>query len=99
MKIAVHFTNHILTPLTTTAAAFNTDVAISKRHVDEGSKSRKKIALVMTNEDMDEVIKIIKSVEDSGLLTDEISEAVEIESKQGKGGYLVSKFGSFNILT
>lgn len=53
----------------------------------------------MTNEDMDEVIKIIKSVEDSGLLTDEISEAVEIESKQGKGGYLVSKFGSFNILT
>ena len=36
MKIAVHFTNHILTPLTTMAAAFNTDVAISKRHVDEG---------------------------------------------------------------
>ena len=40
------------------------------------------------NEDMDNVIKIVKSLEDSGILIDGVTEAVKHELKKQEGGFL-----------
>ena len=43
--------------------------------------ARKGFTLFITNEDMNDIIKVIKSLEDSGVLTDGVTETVEHEIK------------------
>ena len=47
----------------------------------------KGITLVISNEDMDDIIKIIKSLENSGVLIDVVNETVKDEIKKQEGGY------------
>ena len=51
-------------------------------------------ALIISNEEMEEIIKIIKSLKDSGLLIKDVSETIENRGKQQKGGSLVMLFGT-----
>ena len=48
----------------------------------------KEIALVISNEDMHDLIRIIKSLEDLGLLIDGVSKKVKHEIKKQEGGFL-----------
>ena len=41
----------------------------------------------MINDDMEDLLKIVKSLEDSGILLDEITETVKNEVKEQKGGF------------
>ena len=45
-------------------------------------KARKGFTLFITNEDINDVMKIIKSLEDSGVLTDGVTETVKKEIKK-----------------
>ena len=45
-------------------------------------RAGKEITLVISNEDLGKIIKIIKSLQDSSLLIDGTSEAVETESRK-----------------
>ena len=45
----------------------------------------KRLTLFISNEDTNDVIKIIKPLEDSGVLTDGVSETVKHEIKQERG--------------
>ena len=45
-------------------------------------------ALIISNEDMEDTTKIVKSSEKSGLLIKGISETIKNEVKQQKGGFL-----------
>ena len=45
-------------------------------------KARKGFTLFITNEDINDVMKIIKSLEDSGVLTDGVTETVKQEIKK-----------------
>ena len=45
-------------------------------------RAGKEITLVISNEDLGKIIKIIKSSQDSSLLIDGTSEAVETESRK-----------------
>ena len=62
-------------------------------------------ALIISNEEMNDVIKIVKSYEESGLLIKSVSETIQNETKEQKGeffGMLLGTLGASllgNILT
>ena len=51
-------------------------------------RAGKGFALFISNEDMNEIFKIIKSLEDLGLLIDGVTETVKHEIKKQEGGFL-----------
>ena len=72
----------VLIPLGLTAAASATDAAIQKKSFGSGMTR-----LSISNEEMTDIIKIIKSVEDTGLLMKGINETIENETQEQKGGF------------
>ena len=69
-------------PLGLTAAAAARDAAIQKKIYVSG-----KTTLIISNEEMGSIMKILKSPKESGLLIKGISETVENEAKEQKGGF------------
>ena len=69
----------ILIPLELTADASATDAAIYNKMF---------ATLIISNEEMEDVIKIIKFLEESGLLIKGVSETIKNAAKEQKGGYL-----------
>ena len=61
--------------------------------------------LIISNDEMEDIIKIIKSLEDSGLLLKGVGETVQNEAREQKGGFLSILLGTLgasllgNILT
>ena len=45
------------------------------------------ITLIISNNEMEDIIKIVKSVKDSGLLLKGVTESVQNEIKEQKGGF------------
>ena len=71
MKVIVPLAKNVLAPLATMAptSAINDDIQREMR--GKGVvRARKGITLVVSNEDMDNIIRIIKSLENSGILID-----------------------------
>ena len=70
-----------------------------------GSGLRNNATLIISNNEMEGIIKIIKSLEDSGLLLEGVTEAVQNEVKEQKGGFLSMLLGTLgaglleNLLT
>ena len=54
--------------------------------------------LIISNKDMEDLIKIIKSLEDSGLLLKGVTESVQNEVKEQKGGFLSMLLGTLGLL-
>ena len=44
--------------------------------------------LIISNEEMNDIMKIVKSLEDSGLLIKEVNKAIKNEAKEQKGGFM-----------
>ena len=80
----------LLVPLRLTAAAAVTDSAIFKkmfrfgRPSDLASRNR---TLKVLNKEINDIIKIAESFEESGLLIKGVSETIENEAKGQKGGF------------
>ena len=61
--------------------------------------------LVISNYEMEDIIKIVKSLEDPGLLLQEVSETTQNKAKKQKGGFLSMLLGTLgasllgNLLT
>ena len=71
------------------ASASAINVAVQREmHRKDVVRAREGITLVMSNEDVDDIIKIINSLEKSGVLIDGVSEEVKHEIKKQKGGFL-----------
>ena len=77
----------ILLGLTTAAPA--TDAGIHKKIL--GSRTR---TLVISNKEMKDILKIVRSLEDSGLLLKGVSETIQNEGKEQKGGFLGMLIGT-----
>ena len=73
----------ILIPSGVTASVSATDAAIHKKMF--GSNT---ITLIISNEEMNDIMKMLKSLEESGLLIKGVSEAIKNEAKEQKGGFL-----------
>ena len=78
----------VLTPLGL-AAASATDAIIHKKIFGSGVTT-----LIISNEEMNGVIKIVKSLEESGLLIKGIAETIKSEAKGQKGGFLGMLLGT-----
>ena len=50
--------------------------------------------LIISNDEIDDIIKIVKSLEDSGLLLKGVNETVQNEVKEQKGGFLRMLLGT-----
>ena len=91
----------VLIPLGLTAAASAADAGIHKKILGSGNNT----TLIISNKDMDDLIKIVKSLEDSGLLLKGVTESVQNEVKEQKGGFLSMLLGTLgasllgNLLT
>ena len=72
----------VLIQLGLIAAASATDATIHKKMF--GSIM---ITLIISNEEMNDILKIIKSLEESGLLIKGVSETIKHESKEQKGDF------------
>ena len=90
----------VLIPLGLTAAASATDTAIHKRMFGSGFTT-----LIISNDEMNDIMKIVKSLEESGLLIKGMSELIQHEAKEQKGGFLGMLLGTLgasllrNLLT
>ena len=79
----------VLIPLGLTAAVSRTDAAIHKKMFGSGNTT-----LIISSEEMNDIMKILKFLEESGLLIKEASEAIENEAKEQKGGFLSMLLGT-----
>ena len=77
----------VLIPLGLTAAA---DAGIHKEILGSGSHT----TLIISNKDMEDLIKIVKSLEDSGLLLNGVTESVQNEIKEQKVGFISMLLGT-----
>ena len=73
----------VLIPLGITAAASSTDTAIHKKMFQYGTTT-----LIISNEEMNDVMKTVKSIEESGILINGVSQTVKNEAIEQKGGFL-----------
>ena len=90
----------VLIPLGLTAAASAADVGIHKKMLGSGNNT-----LITSNEEMNDIIKIVQALEDSNILLKGVTETVKNETKEQKGGFLSMLLGTLganllvNLLT
>ena len=72
----------VLVPFGLTAAASGIDAAIQKKISGSGT------TLVFSNENLNDIMKIVKSLEDAGLMMQGVTETVKNEVKEQKEGFL-----------
>ena len=91
---------NVLVPLGVTAAASAADAGIHKKILGSG-KHRLDLALphnnttlIISNDETDDVLKIVKSLEDSGILLKGVGETIQNEAKEQRGGFLSMLLGT-----
>ena len=82
MKVAMPLAKNVLAPLGLTAAMSAIDGSIQKKMRGEGIK------LVIEQEDMNDIIKIIEALENSGISLKGVTKTIENETKEQRGGLL-----------
>ena len=79
----------VLIPLGLTTAASAADAGIHKETLGSGTTT-----LTISNDEMEDIIKIVKSLEDSGFLLKEVSKTIQNEDKEQKGRFLSMSLGT-----
>ena len=82
-------TKSVLIPLGLTAAASAADAGIHKRILGSGNTT-----LIISNKEMNDIIKIVQALEDSNILLKGVTETVKNETKEQKGGFLSMLLGT-----
>ena len=72
----------VLIPLGLTAAASAADTGIHKKILGSGNTT-------LSNDEIEYIIEIVKSLQDSGLLLEEVTKMVQGEVKEQKDDFLV----------
>ena len=74
-----------------TAAASAADAEIHKKILGSG---RNNTTLIISNDEMDDILKIVKSLEKSGILLKGVNETIQHEAKEQRGGFLSMLLGT-----
>ena len=99
MKVALPLAKIVLAPLGLTAAMSATDGSIQKKIHGSGVK------LIIEQEDMNDIMKIIEALENSGNLLKGVTKTIENETKEKRGRFLSMLLGTLgasllgNLLT
>ena len=88
MKVAMPLAKNVLAPLGLTAAMSAIDGSIQKKIHGSGVK------LIIEQEDMNDIMKIIGALENSGILLKGLSKTIENETKEQRGGFLNMLLGT-----
>ena len=86
----------VLIPLQITAVASAADVGIHIKILRSGHNDPLPTILIISNNEMEDIIKIVKSFEYSGLLVKGVTEKVRNEVKEQKGGFLTMLLGTLD---
>ena len=99
MKVAMPLAKNVLASLGLTAAMSAIDGSKQKKIHDSGIK------LIIQQEDMKDIMKIIEAPENSGILLKGVSKTIENETEEQRGGFLSLLLGALgasllvNLLT
>ena len=99
MKVAMPLAKNVLAPLGLTAAMSAIDGSVQKKI--HGSV----VKLIIEQEDMNDIIKIIEALENSGILLKGVNKTIENETKEQRGGFISMLLGTLgasllgNLLT
>ena len=99
MRVAMPLAKNVLAPLGLTAAMSAIDGSLQKKNHGSG------INLIIEEEDIKDIIKIIKELENSDILLKGVSKTIENEIKEQRGGFLSMLLGTLgasllgNLLT
>ena len=55
-------------------------------------------SLIISNDEIEDILKIVKSLEDSGILLEGVSERIKNEAKEQKGGFLSMLLGALGAV-
>ena len=99
MKVAMPLAKNVLAPLGLTAAMSTIDGSIQKKILGSGVK------LIIEQEDMNDTMKIIEPLENSGILLKGVTKTIENGTKEQRGRFLGMLLGTLgpsllgNLLT
>ena len=80
MKVAIPLANNVLALLGITAAASAIDAGIQKKIHGSGTT-----ILIISNDELNDIIKIVQALEDSNILSKGASKTIKNETKEQKG--------------
>ena len=89
MKVAMPLAKNVLAPLGLSAAMSAIDGSIKKKMLGSGTTT-------FSNDEMDDILKIVKSLENSGVLLKGVSEAIQHEAKEQRGRLLGMLLGTLD---
>ena len=92
---------NVLIPLGLTVAASATDATVHKKTFGSGRLRFSDLpscntTLIISNEEMNDIMKIIRSLEESGLLIKDVIETIKIEAEEQKRGFLGMLLDTFD---
>ena len=88
MKVALPLAKNVLAPLGLTAAMSAIDGSIQKKIHGSGVK------LIIEQEGMNDIMKIIEALENSGILLKGVTKTIENETKEQRAGFLSMLLGT-----
>ena len=94
MKVALPLAKNVLAPLRLTAAMSAIDGSIQKKIHGSGATKGVGVKLIIEQEDMNDIMKIIKALENSGILLKGVSKTIKNETKDQRGGFLSMLLGT-----
>ena len=83
MKVAMPLAKNVLVPLGLSATMSTIDGSIKKKILGSGATT-----LITSNDEMDDILKIVKSLENSGVLLKGVSETIQHEAKEQRVEFL-----------
>ena len=89
MKLAVSWAKNVLAPLGITAASSALDVGIQ---TTTGTTT-----LIISNEEMNDIMKIVQALEDSNILLKGVIKTIKDERKEQKAGFLSMLLGILGV--
>ena len=89
MKVAIPLAKNVLGLLGITAAASVIDAGIQKKIHGSGTTT-----LIISNEEMNDIMKIVQALEDSNILLKGVTKTIKNETKEQKGGFLSMLLGT-----
>ena len=89
MKVAMPLAKNVLAPLGLSAAMSAIDGSIKRKMLGSGATT-----LIISNDEMDDILKIVKSLENSGVLLKGVRETIQNEVKEQRGRFLGMLLGT-----
>ena len=89
MKVAISLADNVLGPLGMTASTSAIDAGFQKKTHGSGTTT-----LIISNEEMNDMMKIVQVLEDSNILLKGVTKTIKNEAKEQKGGFLSKLLGT-----